>query len=234
MLLLLRDLCKTRIESGARAYVLKIPCLEVRAGDKIVITGPSGSGKSTVLDMLGLILTPDPGGVFRLAPQADKTYDIPELWRRRDFAKLAHLRAQMGYVLQTGGLLPFLSARQNLNLHPGPGPDLPLEPLARQLGIFDALPKMPGHLSVGERQRIAIARAIVSRPLLVLADEPTAALDPRHAAIVMDIFAGMVDEYRLTLIMATHDPTLAPFGARQFAIEQSGGGLSQAVLSERA
>jgi putative ABC transport system ATP-binding protein len=232
MLLSLRALSKTRMENGSSVYTLKIPCFEVVSGDKIVITGPSGSGKSTVLDMLGLILTPDPGGVFQFAPRRDAVYDILQLWRRRDLTRLARLRAQLGYVLQTGGLLPFLSARQNLNLHPGPLSRLPLERLARQLGIFEALHKMPGQLSVGERQRVAIARAIICRPLVVLADEPTAALDPHHAKVVMDIFANMVDEYRLTLIMVTHDPALSPPGARQFAIEASGGAPSEAVLRE--
>lgn len=190
------------------AYTLRVPRLEARFGDKILLTGPSGSGKSTLLDMLGMALRPDSVDSFVFRPFRD--LDVAEAWRQGDTEKLALWRRQVGYVLQTGGLLPFVNVRENiavqrrlLNLPPK-APEV--EALIEELKIGHLLNKLPAALSVGERQRVAIARALASRPVLVLADEPTAALDPENATAVLTMFARAVAELEVTLILVTHAP----------------------------
>jgi putative ABC transport system ATP-binding protein len=114
----------------------------------------------------------------------------------------------MGYVLQTGGLLPFLSVRDNIGLsRQGLGLSVQdsVEAVADKLGIGRHLDKYPAKLSVGERQRVAIARAMAHEPSVVIADEPTASLDPINAEEVMVLFTNLADEFQVTLILATHE-----------------------------
>ena len=176
-----KNLCKT---FGAIEAVKDVT-LTIEKGEKIVIIGPSGCGKSTALDVLAGILRPDSGDGSRfLLHTADGETDMLALWRAGRLDALARLRGKhLGYVLQTGGLLPFLSARDNILL-----PCRCLGNMGRRLeavwnmatalGIDRLLLQMPASLSVGERQRVAIARALAHGPAIVLADEPTAALDP--------------------------------------------------------
>ena len=137
------------------------------------------------------------------------------LWRAGRLDALARLRGKhLGYVLQTGGLLPFLSARDNILL-----PCRCLGIMGRRLeavwnmatalGIDRLLLQMPDSLSVGERQRVAIARALAHGPAIVLADEPTAALDPDQSRRVLGIFAGLARQQGTTVIMVSHDPQMA-------------------------
>ena len=134
---------------------------------------------------------------------------MADAWDRSDLNVLARARmTHLGYVLQTGGLFPFLSVRENIDLSRrvlGLEPDGVVEGLAERLGIKRQLDKLPGDLSVGERQRAAIARAMSHRPKVVIADEPTASLDPIHAKEIMDLFTELVNDVGVTLIVATHD-----------------------------
>lgn len=195
---------------GADGFLLDVPSFNVTAGACLAVTGASGSGKSTLLDLLGLVLRPDTAERFRLRGTDDEDIDIAALWRRNDRNGLAAARARLiGYVLQTGGLLPFLSARQNISLSRrllGLGPDDGLVArLVGVLGIGTLLDRKPHALSIGERQRVAIARALAHRPALLLADEPTAALDPNQAVTVMKLLLALVREIRVTAIIVTHD-----------------------------
>ena len=223
MLLSLKNLRKERLETATSGYALTIGELNINAGDKIILTGPSGSGKSTILDILGLVLKPDSGDEFFLNLSGTH-FDLLNVWSRNQLEELAKVRRKLGYVLQTGALLPYLSARQNIlvSLQMEANADKNfLAELADRLGITRLLDKLPAQLSVGERQRVAIARAIIKKPLLILADEPTAALDPTHAAIVMDLFTSMVDSLQLTLVLVTHDVKRQYANFRHFTIEQS-------------
>lgn len=213
-LLSVREMLKTRAVGGAEAYSLRVPALELLPGDKILLTGPSGSGKSTLLDMLGMALRPDSVKEFFFRPISaegrEETLDVAAAWKGADTESLALWRRKVGYVLQTGGLLPFISVRENirtqrrlLNLPPD-GEDL--DKVAEELGISHLLQKLPGALSVGERQRAAIARALAARPVLVLADEPTAALDPENAATVLGMFSKAVQNLGAALILVSHAP----------------------------
>jgi putative ABC transport system ATP-binding protein len=132
-----------------------------------------------------------------------------DAWQRKRLNSLARARMlHIGYVLQTGGLFPFLSVRENIGISRrglGLPVDEDVEAIAQRLHIERHLNKLPGQLSVGERQRVAIARAMAHRPSVVIADEPTASLDPINAEEIMGLFTALTEEYGVTLIMATHD-----------------------------
>ena len=191
-----------------RRYSLVIPALQLRAGEQLAIIGPSGCGKSTLLDLLALVLAPDQAGRFEF----DNT-DIGGLWRADQQSTLAALRSQhLGYVLQTGGLLGFLDVRGNIALSRqllGLKDDGSVARLAEQLEISDQLAKKPADLSVGQRQRVSCARALAHAPQLVLADEPTASLDPLNAERVMQALLAQAREHRAACVIATHDEPLA-------------------------
>ena len=193
---------------GSQRYSLVIPALALRAGEQVAIVGPSGCGKSTLLDLLALVLAPDQVGHFEF-----NAIDIGSLWRADQQSRLAQLRSQhLGYVLQTGGLLGFLDVRSNIALSRqllGLKDDGSVARLAEQLEISDQLAKKPSALSVGQRQRVSCARALAHAPQLVLADEPTAALEPLNAEQVMHALLAQAHEHRAACVIATHDEPLA-------------------------
>ncbi len=193
---------------GSQRYSLVIPALQLRAGEQLAIVGPSGCGKSTLLDLLALVLAPDQVGAFEFNQQ-----DIGGLWRADKQTALAELRSRhLGYVLQTGGLLGFLDVRSNIALSRqllGLKDDGSVARLAEQLEIGDQLAKKPAALSVGQRQRVSCARALVHAPQLVLADEPTASLDPLNAERVMHALLAQAREHHAACVIATHDEPLA-------------------------
>jgi putative ABC transport system ATP-binding protein len=175
----------------------------------VALVGFSGCGKSTLLDLMAMVLRPDGAVEFSFSPCQEKRLNVMEAWERKDLDVLADTRMHhMGYVLQTGGLLPFISVRDNIGLS-RQGLGLPVqeavEAVAGRLGIGRHLDKYPVQLSVGERQRVAIARAMAHDPSIVIADEPTASLDPINAEEIMGLFSNLVDEFNVTLVVGTHD-----------------------------
>ena len=204
----LRDVVKTREAEGV-AFRLRIPSLQIAMGEKIALIGESGCGKSTLLDMLTFILQPSAVGAFRFRPEHDgESLDIQAYWKNGKLNELGDLRKRhIGYVIQTGGLLPYLTVRDNMNLCRsvlGLRPDGMVEHLAEELGITSHLDKLPDALSTGERQRVAIGRAVAHRPSIVIADEPTASLDPYAAEKVMSLFLELAEEFNITVILASH------------------------------
>lgn len=232
MLYQIKNLRKSRARE--QGYTLFIRDLTIEKGAKIAVTGPSGCGKSTALDILGLSLRPDSASQFLFSP-AGYPADIEALWRRNKFNALARLRLRhIGYVLQSGELLPYLSAGENMTLTAELAGMSRAEAvttarkLAARLGIEALWNAAPATLSVGERQRAAIARALTPHPDVILADEPTAALDPHHAEAVMGAFLSVLDEFGGTLILVTHNAEWARKGGLTeiaFRLEVTNGGV---------
>lgn len=215
---------------GKGGFLMSVPRFAVAAGEAVAITGASGSGKSTVLDALGLVLRPDAAAAFRCCGA-----DAAALWRAGDLDGLAAARAAgIGYILQTGGLLPFLTVRDNIGLSPSLLGQRDwakhAATLVEALGLGPHLEKFPAQLSIGERQRAAIARALAHRPALLLADEPTASLDPVNAAKVLDLLLGLVRSLGTALVLVSHDwSKVASLGLRRYATAAAteGGWLSE-------
>ncbi|MBP9944478.1 MAG: ATP-binding cassette domain-containing protein [Desulfomicrobium sp.] len=209
----LEGLVKTRSQSES-VFELRVPSFEVGPGRMVAIIGESGCGKSTLLDILALVMEPTSVERFQIVTDAGlPPLDAAALWERNDEGALAALRRDnFGYVLQTGGLLPFLSVRQNILL-PGSlsGVTVPserIETLARGMGVSGCLDRMPASLSIGQRQRVAILRALAHRPRLVLADEPTAAVDKGRARAIMDDMHRLAQEESVAVVVVTHDVDL--------------------------
>lgn len=194
-------------------FCLKADALSVGLGQTWGIIGPSGCGKSTLLEMLALLARPDEVSRFSLYDASGEIFSIDELWRKNDYDRLAALRRNnFGFVHQAGNLFPFLSVRENIlipyRLRFGTGGEQRLLELADILGITRLLDHKPEQLSYGERQRAAIARALIHSPRLVLADEPTSALDPETARQVMTLFRRCVEHTDTALLLVSHDHAL--------------------------
>lgn len=215
---------------GAGGFLMSVPKFAVAAGEAVAVTGASGSGKSTVLDALGLVLRPEAAAEFRCCGA-----DAAALWRAGDLDGLAATRAAgIGYILQTGGLLPFLDVKDNIGLSPAllkqRDAGAHIAKLVEALGLGPHLAKMPAQLSIGERQRAAIARALAHRPALLLADEPTASLDPVNAGKVLDLLLELVRGLGTALVLVSHDwAKVASLGLRRYATASAtaGGWLAE-------
>ncbi|NPU94492.1 MAG: ABC transporter ATP-binding protein [Gammaproteobacteria bacterium] len=193
---------------GSQTYRVSLPSLHLRRGEVAAITGPSGCGKSTLLEMIGLILAPAQLKSFTLGDTP--AMDIAAFLQQDAQAPLADLRARkLGFVLQTGGLLPFLNVRQNISLPRRmsglpPRSDLVEDAIAR-LHLRPLLDKLPRQLSIGERQRVSFVRAIAHQPDLLLADEPTAALDPIQAHKLFELIIEIVQNFQIAALLVSHD-----------------------------
>jgi len=204
----LRNVVKERIVQNA-GFRLHVPSIDIHAEENIALVGHSGCGKSTLMDILALVLHPDSADGFSISPVGGETDNLEDLWRRKKQNRLSLIRKQhIGYVLQSGGLLPYLTVRENIEL-PRKLLKLPkddsIPTISKVLGIHRQLDKLPGLLSAGERQRVAFARALAHRPSILLADEPTAALDPITARKIMAVVMELIKGLKITLITASHD-----------------------------
>jgi putative ABC transport system ATP-binding protein len=186
----------------------------VEAGSSVAITGPSGSGKSTLLGVLGGLALPSSGTV-RVG--GEELSSLPER-RRSDFR-----RTHVGFVYQADNLLPFLTVVENVSLQlalEGAATDLDRPRyLLDKLGLAGEAHRLPDHLSGGQRQRAAVARAVVHRPEVILADEPTGALDAANAAGVIDLLLEVQREIGATLVMVTHDRDAASRMDRRIGLQ---------------
>ena len=199
---------------GGRVEILDIPELTIPAGEQVALEGSSGSGKSTLLNVIAGILRPDTGRVLvdgiditRLAePQRDR------------------LRAdKLGLVFQSFNLLPGFTALENVLVAMSFGSDRPdrrrAESLLEAVGLSHRLGYRPSQLSVGQQQRVAVARALANRPRVVLADEPTASVDSAHQAQVIDLLRDTCSAHGVALVVVTHAPEVAAQFPRRLRLE---------------
>ena len=205
MIFSMTDICKDYPMGKSVTKVLKNVTLSVSEGDYIAIMGPSGSGKTTLMNIIGCLDVPTTGSYLF----GDK--DIKKL-RKKQLADLRNRK--IGFVFQSFNLLPKLTALDNVALPLLYGGVRRSERRKRakealeRVGLSDRLNYRPDQLSGGQCQRVAIARAIVGNPALILADEPTGALDSQSGAQVMDLFHSL-HEQGATILMITHDPNVA-------------------------
>ena len=191
-----------------QAYRVELSSLFLHAGEAVAIVGPSGCGKSTLLEALGLILKPERVAQFQLLT-TDLVGDLALRAGRRE-KQWARLRQHhLGYVPQTGGLLPFLTVQQNIDLPASMSgrltPAALRDRLLERLKLTSLLNRFPRELSIGERQRVSFARAIAHQPALILADEPTAALDPNLAHELFALIVEIVREFNIAALIVTHE-----------------------------
>ena len=184
--------------------VLDVPALDLGGGEQAALLGTSGGGKTTLLHVLAGITAADAGTV--LVAGVDVT-------RLGEAARDRHRARHVGYVFQTHHLLPAFTALENVLLGMSFGGGRAdrgrAGDLLRAVGLGDRLGHRPRQLSVGQRQRVAVARALAGSPRVVLADEPTGALDPSNADAVVGLIRGLCRDAGATLLMVTHDPRLA-------------------------
>ncbi len=191
-------------EGETRVDALRAVDLTVRAGEVIALLGPSGSGKTTLLNIIGCILAPSAG---RVALDGEPVFD--GRWLRGDLRRLR--LDKIGFIFQAHNLLPFLTAEENVSLVLDLAGWPPEKGRARARELLDYLevghraPVKPALLSGGEAQRVAIARALANRPRIILADEPTAALDSARAQLVMDLLRKLAAEQEACIVTVTHD-----------------------------
>ena len=200
-----------RIPGGVPVEVLRGVTLHVAAGGSVAVTGPSGSGKTTLLQLIGAMDRPDSGEV---------RVNGRELGGLDENARAQFRNREVGFVFQAHHLLPQLTALENV-LVPTWGAAVSEERggraqhLLQRVGLGDRLAHFPGQLSGGERQRVAVARALVMSPSLVLADEPTGALDQTAAQALVELLLELNSEEKTTLIVVTHAEACAQRMGRQ-------------------
>jgi len=205
MIYQLKEVRKEFLQPDGR-FVLHVPELRVPPGGVCVFHGPSGCGKSTLFDMLGLISPPTSATTFEVSAENGRSIDL----RACSEAVRGRVRSSLiGYVLQLGGLLPALTIAENISLPRRvcglPVPRAEIAALAARLGIEEQLHKKPARLSGGQKQRAAIARALIHRPGVILADEPTGAVDPCLAEEIRDLLVSCAREQNTAVLVVTHD-----------------------------
>ena len=201
----MKDINKFYQMGDEQAHILKDVCLDVAEGDFLAVLGPSGSGKSTLMNIIGCLDVPTSGGYVLHGRVIE---DMTEV-------ELAEIRNQeIGFIFQNSQLLPRLSALKNVELPliyagvPGRERRRRAREMLERVGLSDRMDHLPNQLSGGQQQRVAIARALVGNPSILLADEPTGALDQKTGRQVMSLFRELNEEGR-TIIMITHDTNIA-------------------------
>lgn len=196
------QLCHSFGRGALRKQILFNVDLAIQEGEIVILTGPSGSGKTTLLSLIGGLRSPQQGSLQVLGREL----------RGAKNRALLELRRRIGYIFQAHNLLSFLTAQRNvrmsLELHPQhrkAGIDAQAAAMLRAVGLGDRLHFYPEQLSGGQKQRVAIARALVAQPRLILADEPTAALDKQSGREVVQIMQTLAREQGCTIPLVTHD-----------------------------
>lgn len=209
---------KTYGAGDSAVTAIKEATLEIYSGETVALLGPSGSGKTTLITMIGCITEPTGGKLFL---NNELVYD--EQWRVKDTRKIR--RENIGFIFQAHNLIPFLNVRENVTLVPLMNGISDKEANARArelleyLGVGEKENKMPSQLSGGQSQRVAIARSLANNPKIILADEPTAALDAQRALSVMQLLKKLSIEQDVAIVVVTHDERMLPLFDRILRVE---------------
>lgn len=218
------DLCKSYGNSDIKVDALKNINLSVHQGEFVAIVGASGSGKSSLLHLLGGVDQPTSGQVL---------IDGIELYTKSEKELALIRRRKIGFIFQAYNLIPVLSAEENMKLpmllENKQTDESYLEELLDMLGLMERRHHLPSQLSGGQQQRTAIGRALINKPSIILADEPTGNLDSKHSQEIIDLLTYSVRKYNQTLIMITHDLHIAQKADRIIKIED--GALQQQEVS---
>jgi putative ABC transport system ATP-binding protein len=212
----LQDVIKTYDRRGNAVKAFQCDTLEIGAGEYVAIVGPSGSGKTTLLSLLGGMLSPTTGKVWI---EEQSLYDLPVNERTR------LRRDRMGFVFQSFNLIPYLSALENVQAPLFLKGLRALEQRERatavleRFGLGARLGHKPAELSIGQQQRVALARTLVNEPRIILADEPTGNLDPDNRQLVLEILAESC-RAGTTVVMVTHDPLAAEQAGRRLLLRE--------------
>ena len=215
--LVIKEISK-RFHPGKEVEVFALDTINlvIEKGEFVVISGPSGSGKTTLLNIIGGLDLPTSGRII-LDGKTLNNLSEKELSRIR--------RDQIGFIFQAYNLLPVLTARENIeyvmklqDIKKDKCTARSVE-VAKKLGIEQLLDKLPHHLSGGQQQRVAVARAVASTPKLVLADEPTANLDSKTAAALIDMMERLNREEGVTIIFSSHDPMVIDKARRSVVLK---------------
>ena len=215
----LQDVTKTYpLGKGSSVAAVRGVSLEIEAGEFAIVVGRSGSGKTTLLNLAAGLTRPTSGQVL---------LDGVDLWSLDD-RQQSHLRSQrIGFVFQFPSLLPSLTTQENvilptmfgLNMENGNTGERAVE-LLTQVGLADKLAAYPRQLSAGQQQRVVVARALMNRPQVLLADEPTSNLDEKTELEIMDLFRDLHLSLGITIVMVTHTRQLLPYGTRSFEMAE--------------
>ena len=213
-LISLKNICRSYRNGEQELQVLKNINLEISEGEFVAIMGPSGSGKSTLMNTIGMLDTPT-SGEYYLEGQ-----EVARLGEKQ----LAQVRnQQIGFVFQQFFLLSKMDAVQNVELPliyagvPAAQRRKLAEEYLSKVELTDRIHHLPSELSGGQKQRVAIARALVNDPSIILADEPTGALDTKTGSQIMELLVELNEEGK-TIIMVTHEPEIAAYAKRQIVI----------------
>ena len=222
------DLVVEHARTSGRLRVLDCPALVVPAGASLAVTGPSGCGKSTLLGVVAGLASPTAGAV-RISG-----IDVTTL---AGADRVAFRQRTVGMVFQADNLLPFLTVVENVRLPLALGGDhddseARVDALLERLGLAPLAARLPDELSGGQRQRVAVARAVAHGPSVILADEPTGALDEDSATIVIDLLLEVHRALGATLVVVTHDPAIA--GRMQQQLVLRDGAVVTGGLVDRA
>lgn len=203
-LLEVKGVCKTYGDGETAVKALKDVSFSVPKGEFVAVVGESGSGKSTLLNMIGALDTPTSGSVL---------IDGNELFCMKDEKLTIFRRRNIGFIFQAYNLIPELNVEQNITfpvLLDYKKPDQAyVEELLTVLSLQDRRGHLPRQLSGGQQQRVAIGRALMTRPMLILADEPTGNLDSQNSAEVISLLKTASKRYQQTIIMITHNRSIA-------------------------
>ena len=198
------DLVKTYGQGNQKIHALDHVSLSIHKGEFIAVTGESGSGKTTLLNVLGSLDTPDSGSI---------RFQGEELVGQNDLRLSAYRRRSIGFIFQYYNLIPVLNVEENIVLPmnlDSTAPDMDyLAELLEMIGLTSKRQSFPHELSGGQQQRIAFARALIHKPPLILADEPTGNLDSKNSREVISILKNSIRKYHQTLILITHDGSIA-------------------------